>query len=265
MIKAVFLFFPLLLISCASINGRANLAASIAENHLERSEVKAGQFKLLKYQRITNHDEANIYIEGDGLAWISPNQQSLNPTPTNPIALRLASEDNSANVIYFARPCQYVKLDDSCGQEYWGTKRFAPEVINGYMQALDDLGFKKINLFGFSGGGGVATILAARRSDVASLRTIAGNIDIAKFTQIHNVSPMSGSINPADEAAKTAAIPQIHFVGAEDKVVPQSIYTSFKKAAGESSCIKMHLLKATTHEHGWEENWPELIKEKPGC
>ena len=50
-----------------------------------------------------------IYIEGDGLAWLTENSPSNNPTPRVPTGLNLAFQDPDAGQIaYLARPCQYV-------------------------------------------------------------------------------------------------------------------------------------------------------------
>ena len=53
----------------------------------------------------------HVYLEGDGQAFVSQGgYASSDPTPRNPLALRLAIQDNSANaVVYLARPCQYVQ------------------------------------------------------------------------------------------------------------------------------------------------------------
>ena len=55
--------------------------------------IPAAPFSLTAYERM--HERfapANIYIEGDGLAWLSKRQKSLNPTPMNPVALHLATQ-----------------------------------------------------------------------------------------------------------------------------------------------------------------------------
>ncbi len=50
-----------------------------------------------------------IYIEGDGLAWISRSIISPDPIPINPIGLKLALQHTQHKVVaYLARPCQYV-------------------------------------------------------------------------------------------------------------------------------------------------------------
>jgi len=55
--------------------------------------------------------------------------------------------------------------------------RFAPEVINSFSRAIDTLkeksGAKYVELVGYSGGGAIAVLVAAGRSDVVGVRTVA--------------------------------------------------------------------------------------------
>ncbi len=72
--------------------------------------VDASPFNITVYERVYKEGGTiNIYIEGDGFAWVSRKKKSLDPTPKTPMALKLASMDGSSNVIYIARPCQYTK------------------------------------------------------------------------------------------------------------------------------------------------------------
>jgi hypothetical protein len=260
--KTAFLFFMLALTSCASLEARQDIASELASSaNLKPRDVKAGNFTLRTYERITSKDEVDIYIEGDGLAWLSRNEQSMNPTPTNPVGLRLAVADNSHNVVYLARPCQYVKLAAGCTPEYWGRKRYAPEVITAYMELLDGYGFAKINLIGYSGGAGIAAILAAKRPEVVSLRTVAGNVDIAAFSKLHDISRLEGSLNPADYSGELLNLPQIHFIGENDNVITPEISRKF--LAGK--CARAEVVKGLEHENGWAEIWPKLIRQAATC
>ena len=236
--------------------------------------IPAAPFALTAYERIRQRGgDATVYIEGDGQAWLSRRTPSFDPTPVNPVALHLATRDDGPNVIYLARPCQYSKgleayapCDD---RAWWTSKRLAPEVLDSMNAALSDIkkryDIKKFDLVGFSGGGGVAVLLATQRKDIAGIRTVAGNLDHDTFTAYHGISPMSGSINPLGAAAKTAAIPQHHFIGEWDDVVPQGIVASFLKAAGSDRCIQYSIVKETSHEKGWVDKWPELLKEPVKC
>jgi hypothetical protein len=238
---------------------------------MERT-IPAGPFLMTAYERVRRTGEnATVYIEGDGLAWLSRQEPSLDPTPTNPVALHLATRDQSPNVIYLARPCQYSRMIDksACDQAYWTGKRFAPEAIEAMNVVLDDM--KKryhipgFHLVGYSGGGAMAVFLAARRHDVLDLRTVAGNLDTNLFSEIHKISPLTGSLNPTSVAARTVNIPQHHFIGKWDSVVTPPLYESFRKATGPSTCIRATVIDVTDHNSGWTEKWPLMLKEPLDC
>lgn len=265
---------PLLvaLAGCGStIGARTGLAARIAGVQLPiHAIIRAGNFNLTSYARVTREDStARIYIEGDGLAWLGRREPSRNPTPTNPVALRLAALDPAPNVIWLARPCQYEGFSGDCGMEYWTSKRFAPEVVAAFGQALDVLkkehGFTGFELVGFSGGGAIAALVAAERPDVINLRTVAGNLDHSAFNALHSVSPMMESLNPRDVAAKLSRLPQRHFIGGSDEVVSHAVYDSFAAAAKNSTCLHHTMVEKARHESGWEEVWPQLLKESVSC
>src|ERR1700722_15494796 len=50
-----------------------------------------------------------VYLEGDGLAYLRPSEPSGDPSPRDPVALRLAlTYPKDSPVAYLARPCQYT-------------------------------------------------------------------------------------------------------------------------------------------------------------
>lgn len=120
-----------------------------------------------------------VYIEGDGAAWPSRYHPPPDPTPQTPIAWQLAARDNAAKRAYLARPCQYLTAAQRrrCSRQYWTRKRFAVEVIQQYHHLLDQLkqqtASSRLILTGYSGGGVIATLLAAQRQDVDQLVTVA--------------------------------------------------------------------------------------------
>jgi len=237
-----------------------------------KREISAEPFQLTVIERVRNQGgNARIYIEGDGVAWVSKNQPSLDPTPRSPVALHLATRDNSPNVIYMARPCQYSKMTrpGPCPSEYWRGKRFAPEVINSMSVALDDIkrrhGIREFELIGFSGGAAVAALLAAGRDDVISIRSVAGNLNHAQVNANHKVSQMSGSLNPVDIAASIAHIPQHHFIGEWDKIITPDVYDSFRAAAGPNSCMRSSMVREADHESGWVSVWPAALARPVDC
>jgi len=166
-----------------------------------------------------------------------------------------------------ARPCQYTpaEMNPVCEDEaYWTDKRFSEEVAGSIDQVIDQ--FVKnaqssgIHLIGYSGGGTVAVAVAARRHDVKSLRTVAGNLDLEGFTRHHEVSPMAeASLDPLEMAEKLKTIPQYHFTGSEDRIVPAFIAERYQKKSGNSPCIHVKEVEGADHVNGWVETWPRLL------
>lgn len=131
-------------------------------------------------------DVLRVYIEGDGHAWQSRTRPSADPTPHNPVGLRLALADPSpAPLLYLARPCQYARGEvlRHCATRYWTSARLSEEVISSLDAAVSAAkahsGARHVALVGFSGGGGAAALLAARRRDVVFLGSVAGNLHLS--------------------------------------------------------------------------------------
>ncbi|MDW5441780.1 alpha/beta hydrolase [Polaromonas sp. SM01] len=207
-----------------------------------------------------------VYIEGDGLAWINGQQPSSDPTPNNPLALRLALAQPKGNAAYLGRPCQYVGAASAgCAETYWTHQRFAPEVIESSSQALDGLkqqfGATHITLVGYSGGAAVALLLAARRTDIASVITVAGNLDHQAWTQKMKVEALTGSLNPADAMAQLQHIPQTHFAGDADKTIPPSLIFDFAQRFPLNNRPLVIVKPGYGHPCCWADHWPQLLSE----
>jgi hypothetical protein len=101
---------------------------------------RTGAFPMLVQSRFARPGEPlRIYIEGDGFAYVTRGQPSIDPTPIDLVALRLAAVDLGANIAWVARPCQYVmlaRLQNDCPRRYWTTHRMALEVIESLDAAL---------------------------------------------------------------------------------------------------------------------------------
>jgi len=235
-------------------------------------QIHTDPFNLTAFERMHKRGApANVYIEGDGLAWMSRQSISLDPTPVNPTGLHLASFDKSENVAYLARPCQYTKMSSGkpCSSAYWTGRRFSPEVIRATSEALDNMkkryGITSFNLIGFSGGGTLAAILAAERTDVDSLRSVAGNMDHKAHSRVHDVSYLDGSKNPPDYARTLQAVPQVHFIGGQDEIVPPAVLHSYLDALPTKRCVTTQMIQEAEHNKGWTDKWPQLLKIEPSC
>ncbi len=228
-----------------------------AAGELAQLDVQAGDFLVRTWMRVRRPDQdLSVYIEGDGHAWESRTQRSDDPTPVNPLGLRMASWDPAPNVVYLARPCQYVPLhyNPGCNDLLWTDERFSEAVVTIMNQALDTVRSRvagRLHLAGFSGGGAIAALLAARRRDVDSLRTFAGNLDHVAVNAHHRVSQMPRSLNPIDFADRLGSLPQVHYSGARDTIVPPEIAQRFIDALPTRGCAEHFILDNTTHHSGW--------------
>lgn len=271
--RAMALAVSIVLAGCSSYQAdRLSTATHIAEPAgLTLSWVKGGDFTLAAFTRLTDPARSIvIYIEGDGLAWLTRTRLSTDPTPRSPMGLKLAALDGGPNVVYLARPCQYtgVGINPRCGPALWSDARFSGEVIEAMNRAIDAVvpsDHGGLELVGYSGGAAVAVLMAARRQDVVSIRTVAGNLDSVAVNELHGVSPMPASLNPADVAPALAALPQVHYVGEDDTVVPPVIAQGYAAKAGDRRCIVIHVVPGITHSEGWTRIWPKTMDDPPRC
>lgn len=268
-------FLPVLLVaalictSCATVPTvveRRQLAEDlVASADWHAFSLDAGQFALAGYApaQFAPDDVLAVYIEGDGLAWISSSLPSSDPSPRDPLALRLALVHPSGNAVYLARPCQYVDAKRTgCAQRYWTEQRFAPETVAAMNAALDALktrfGAQGLTLVGYSGGGNIAALLAASRTDVLRLVTVAGNLDHRAWTAHHRVRELAGSLNAADAAARLSGMPQTHFVGGRDQVIPSVLAEQWPRALLGQQQRNLHVIPDADHACCWVDRWPAL-------
>ncbi|MCQ4306536.1 alpha/beta hydrolase [Pseudomonas stutzeri] len=198
-----------------------------------------------------------LYIEGDGHAWATRSQPSLDPTPRNLLVAGLAFDDPTPS-FYLARPCQFV-MAAGCRPDLWTNRRFSDEVVISLEHALDQIklryGNRDYELIGYSGGAALAMLLAARRDDIAQIQTLAGNLSPNRWVQLHQLSPLSGSLNPDDHRAALARIPQRHLAGGKDKVVPPLLLRSYVRSLEQPVCIESEVIADASHADGWAQAW----------
>ncbi|MBI3506668.1 MAG: alpha/beta hydrolase [Proteobacteria bacterium] len=259
--------------SIPSIEERRVTALGVANpNGFTPSTIVAGGFQQAAFLKLGRPGTfVRVYLEGDGFAWITPTQISDDPTPIDPLVLRLATSDDAPNVAYLARPCQYTRrTDPRCAPIYWaGTRKFGEEIVASVDAAVSEIkrraGADRVELVGYSGGGAIAVLVAARRTDVASIRTIGGNLDHVWLHAHHGVSQLPGSLNAIDSAARTARIPQTHFSGESDGVVPPEVARRYVRASGAGACVRQRIVPGATHTARWTELWRGLLAETPAC
>ncbi len=258
--------------SLSPLARRAQVVEWTMSNDFQRFELEEEKFSLVGYVKRTSssygEQEVHVYIEGDGKAWVSRSRISLDPTPINPLGLKLALQDPASTVIYLGRPCQFLAMEDTakCSPHLWGKGRYEGKIVAAMSSAIDWVLLdefrggkpRKLVLFGYSGGGVMAALIAAQRNDIGKLVTIASPLDMDSWTKLHKVDPVTTGYTMKNLARQLSGIPQIHFAGASDKTVPPVIIKNF--AAGYSSQLLSIVIKdGFTHQCCWLDAWPEIL------
>ena len=211
-----------------------------------------------------------IYIESDGANWLLNTFQPSSPTPNRTFSASLAAKDTNSSVSYISRPCQFINSEQSlqCPTILWGKARFGPKAIsivdaaiNVLKQEMGSSLSSKIELIGYSGGGVMATLLAAKRNDVSCLVTIAAPLDLDAWTNFHHVAPLDQSIRltqlSAIELNQLQNTQQFHFYGTEDRNTPFQSVSRIQNLLGKKA--QWLQILGFDHQNHWISAWSELI------
>jgi pimeloyl-ACP methyl ester carboxylesterase len=205
-----------------------------------------------------------VYIEGDGRAWLNPWRPSTDPTPADPVGLRLAAADPARPLLYLARPCQYVSVE-GCDSRLWTSARLSPTVVDLFRHLIDEAlqrsGNDRVGLIGYSGGGALAALIAERRRDVAWLVTVAADLDLGEWVRLQEIAPLSESLDPVRDAGAIGRLRQVHLVGSDDRVVPPAVAQSFVRRLPEGSPARIVVVPGFDHQCCWAAAWPRLLGE----
>ena len=270
--KAIIVIVLFFLFGCVSVEKRTSRALDIAaQNGFKSFIYQTKNFQIFSFQRGFNKDQKyiSIYIEGDGRSWIDRDTISSDPTPIEPNALLLAKFDTSSDVIYLARPCQFI-FDKRCKEQVWTSHQFSNDVLISYMEVLDSIKKNydnvKFNLIGYSGGATITLLLAANRQDIHSIRTVAGNLNHNQLSLISKTTPLSGSIPATNFILKTENVPQIHYYGSKDEIIPNQIYLNYLNNFTKNECVKIIKVDGLKHaSKDWEPFWQKNLSLIPSC
>jgi hypothetical protein len=223
-----------------------------------RQEVVQGlPFRHMVLQSDGSGALLHVYLEGDGRPWLHPGRVSLDPTPRRAVMLELFALDDAPS-LYLGRPCYWHLRDPACGPQWWTSQRYSQQVVDSLNRVIDTFaaGHAGVVLFGHSGGGTLAMLLAARRSDVAWVVTLAGNLDIDAWTTAHGYTALSGSLNPALEPPLPARIRQYHLIGSGDQIItPEMI----RPTVSRQPDARLEELEGVDHACCWLDIWPGVL------
>lgn len=216
---------------------------------------------LLRQRPSDDTGRLTIYIESDGAPWPFRDAPPADPTPLKRTVLAMADADPSALVAYLGRPCQYLEAHDleRCDPMNWTLGRFSPEAVAATARAVDALkrasGATSLALVGYSGGGAMAALVAAARSDLSCLVTLAAPLDTDAWTDAIGVSRLAASRNPLEVAPRLAGLAQTHFRGRDDRLVPPATTARF---LARVPAARVTDLDGVNHTCCWQDAWPRL-------
>lgn len=236
----------------------------MASDHRLQKQLLVGRgFTHVAYHNL-GHKAAStlhVYVSGDGSPWIGRTRISADPTPRNPVALRLMGMDPNPS-LYLGRPC-YHGLAESpgCDASKWTSGRYSEAVVASMAEALQnfvrDQGYNDVVLIGYSGGGVLAWLMAERIGSTRALVTVAANLDIDAWTRLHGYTPLHDSLNPAKRGALPPRIRQLHLVGSRDTNVPPSLVRTALQGSGKQVVVAT---KPADHRCCWEKLWPDILR-----
>lgn len=216
-------------------------------------EIQTDSYQLASWQKITNSSQpVRIYIEGDGNAFNYAGQPTANPTPHGVFLREIAFNDPNPNVVYLARPCQFVN-DMKCSEKDWTTGRFSPEIIAAVAQAVQDISKNQpVILIGYSGGALVSGLVMEKNPDLPVKKwiTLAGVLNHGQWTKNLKLPPLTDSL----DLQKLPSVPQIHLIGDQDQVV------SWKLTESLVDKKNLIVIPNATHDNGYNTYLPVIYE-----
>lgn len=198
----------------------------------------------------------HVYLGGDGQPWRTPRQVAIDPTSTRSLMLENMLRDNS-NSIYVGRPCYYQTEDARCRGNWWTHDRYHPDVVNSLLKVIGHLAKdqQELWLIGHSGGGALAVLLGHRLNRPVKVVTVNANLDHQAWTQYHQYSPLTGSLNPIHDSAHNPNMQELHWYARKDQTIFPKWVLAYCQAT-QTRCLPV----SGSHSDGWPALWPAMLQ-----
>ncbi len=216
-------------------------------------EIQTPTYRLASWQRIMNQTQpVHVYLEGDGHAFNYAGQPTSDPTPMGTFFRKMAFHDPHPNVVYLARPCQYVKTN-SCMEKDWTTGRFSQKIVAATTAAIRSVTRgQPIVLIGYSGGALLSGLVINQNDDLPIQKwvTVAGVLNHTQWTQQLQLPLLTDSI----DLQTLPKIKQIHYVAENDEVVPLNLAQSLVPPEN------LVIVPKATHDQGFQNVYTDIYK-----
>ena len=209
-------------------------------------EAQTEHFAVAVWEKTPLQSKKTIrfYIEGNG-----------NPKPNKPVALRLAENDKTKNIVVLSRPCQYIDNKLCANSEIYTTSQYDPEITRELEEIvvyyIQKYRAPNIELIAYDGGAPIAFYLADKVGRVKKIVTIAGILDLDAYVNKHNLPEFKNAENPIKMRSKISDIPQTHFVGGKDTITTQGMVERFVSKLNNPKSAVVKVAPNMGHT-GWE-------------
>lgn len=92
------------------------------------------------------------------------------------------------------------------------------------------------------------------------LITVAGNLDTDKWTSLHKITKLDGSLNPSFYVDKLENIEQYHLIGKDDEIIPKEVFLSYLSKFSKKDKINYRFFN-TDHNCCWEEAYKIFLND----
>ncbi len=260
-IVLVFLLIVVFLSACQSASQRVFESGERAGFNRQTAAANGFDLMVMSSTKPVTSVYLHVYLEGDGVPWRKKTVIASDPTSASVLMLDLMALDTSDSV-YIGRPCYNgTAREPECDKRLWTSARYSSTVVDSMASALtqymDKRNYRFIRLFGHSGGGALAMLLANRFDQVTDVVTIAGNLNTTAWTSHHGYTPLYSSLNPSEQPALAPSVRQWHWMGGKDSVIPPALIAPFIQS--QANAISSTMLNFS-HNCCWQTIWPRLLR-----
>ncbi len=153
-------------------------------------------------------------------------------------------------------------MPPTCGPSLWTDHRYSAEIVGRMNRALDELAAltetTQLLLFGHSGGGTLAMLMAQDRDDVLGIVSVAANLDHHLWTWMRGFNRLEGSLNPVELPPLAPNIVRMHLAGGHDRQVPAKVV---EMASRRDPYAVFRNYDGFDHHCCWTNIWTEVIRE----
>ncbi len=255
-------------VSGCAISSAERLQRIADARHFFHRVERAGGFSHVVYLnglKANEEKSLHVYLEGDGTPWQFRYFVSPDPTPRYPLMLELMANDTEFS-IYVGRPCYNgFNNEANCAPALWTIARHSPIIVSSMAQVIsrisDEMGIETLHLYGHSGGGAMAMLIAKHLNNVDTVITLAGNLDLKAWTDLHGYTPLYGSANPATQKPLNSSIKQLHLMARNDKKIPPELVLEWIKKQKNS---RYFIFDEFSHSCCWDKIWPTILNYASG-